>query len=511
MKRPFFNAVLVIVLAVVLTQRSASTLPGLVLCAGGFALCFYKGKPKYRKEVMILLGIASFFVCYSYLTMHYPYGLRPYNEQRITLTFQALSEPQPRAKYTQLTVLARQIHEGPEVKPLHQKMLLRLYGDIESIEPGQYYQAEMKVFEPRGAAGKDEFDYNLYLKSERIYSLANVSSRDMSKISDGHLFLFTDKIYDLKSAIIQNMQRFMPQEALEIVRGIMWGDRMADGEVKENLTTIGASHILSVSGLHVGYVYLLVTFLLKRTKLSMRRQIFIVMAVLLIYAAMSAFAVSVLRACMMFAVLQSAKLRKKVYDPLSAISLAAILILLMNPLILFTASFQLSFVSVAGIVLFARVVSLQTGHLPLVPRSIVQTVTITVCVQLCILPILLYHFGEVSLISVFANVVIIPLAGIIVITAFFGMFLCFLPFAQPYFAFLTVQVYLLQVLAGKFALAKYAAISLGAMPLSLAVAFYIALFAVFGYFDFKKQKMQRIFALSMALCACAFVLQMAAG
>ncbi len=72
------------------------------------------------------------------------------------------------------------------------------------------------------------------------------------------------------------------------------------------------------------------------------------------YAAMSAFAISVLRACMMFAILQMAKIRKKVYDPLSAISLAAIIVLLLNPLVLFTASFQLSFLSVAGIIFCSR-------------------------------------------------------------------------------------------------------------------------------------------------------------
>ncbi len=502
---------MVIAFSVVLTQWNNSALMGLLLCGIGFVLCYLKKEQKYRKEVMILLGIASFFICYTSVIIHYPYGLKAYNEQRVNVTFQVLSEPEQRAKYTQVEALARHVESEEGSKWLQQKVLLRIYGDIGNIVPGDYYRAKMKVFEPRGAQSRTEFDYNLYLKSQRIYTIANVSSKDIAKVADGHLLLFTDKIYDLKRAMVQKMQEMMPQEALEVVRGIMWGDRMPDGEVKENLTTIGAAHILSVSGLHVGYVYLLITFLLRWTKLSARKQMVVVMAVLLVYAAMSAFAVSVLRACIMFAVLQSAKIRKKVYDPLSAISLAAIIVLLLNPLTLFTASFQLSFISVAGIVFFVRIINLQTSRLPVIVRSIVQTMGITICVQLCILPILLYHFSEISLISVFANVVIIPLAGLIVITAFLGMFLCFLPFAQPYFAFLTMQVYLLQVAAGKFAATKYAVINLPAMPLSMAVAFYIGLFALFGYFDFKKRSTRRIFALSMVLCAFVFVVQMGAG
>ncbi len=511
MKRPFFVAVLLIVFAILLTQWSNSALLGLGIFGAGFVACYLSKEWKYRKEVMVLLIVASFFVCYTYWTLCCPYGLRAYNEQRVNVVFQVLSETEQRGKYAQTTVLVYGVQQKSETKMVRQKMLLRVYGEMTPMRPGDFYQAKMKVFEPRKAEEKGEFDYNLYLKSQRIYSIANVSSNEITKLSKGHLPFFIDKIIDIKSSIIENMRRFMPGEGLMIVRGIMWGDRMEEGQIKNDLTVVGAAHILSVSGLHVGFIYLLINFLLKRTKWDKKKQMLIVMAVLLMYAAMSAFAISVLRACMMFAILQMAKIRKKVYDPLSAISLAAIIVLLLNPLVLFTASFQLSFLSVAGIIFFVRVVNLQFGSLPRAVRSVVQTMTITICVQLCILPILLYHFAEISLISVFANVVIIPLTGAIVITAFFGMFFCFLPFMQPYFAFLTVQVYVLQVVAAKFASAKYAALTLSAMPLSMAIAFYICLFALFGYFPFQKIAVRRMVALSLALCAFGFVLQMVVG
>jgi competence protein ComEC len=281
----------------------------------------------------------------------------------------------------------------------------------------------------------------------------------------------------------------MPSYALDTVKGILWGDKLEDESLYDNLTTIGASHILSVSGLHVGYVYLLLAFLFKRTKVNIKIQTAVILLVLFVYAAMCAFSVSIIRACIMFGVIQCCKICKKLYDPLSSLSFAAIIILAINPVTLFTASFQLSFGAVGGIIFFARVLNNKTGEIKLkILRNSVQIIALTICVQLATLPIILYHFSKISLISVFANVIIIPLCGIIVISSFIGMLLCFLPFMGFYFSLLTYEIKALVYFADLFSKVNYANISLDKMFISEIIVFYILLFLLFGYIILKIKK-----------------------
>jgi len=219
---------------------------------------------------------------------------------------------------------------------------------------------------------------------------------------------------------------------------------------------------------------------------------------------MSAFSVSVLRACIMFAVIEFSKLNKRLYDPLSSLSFAASTILLLNPIALFTASFQLSFGAVAGILFFMPMINRKINRIKLkFLRLPLQIIAITVCVQLATLPIVLYHFSRVSLIALFANVIIIPLAGIIVITAFIGMFLSFFPAMSPYFWLLTKETEALNYIADLFSKANYANITLSRMLLGEIVVFYMLLFFIFGYFD--KQNKKPIYIAGILTGACIMI------
>lgn len=504
MKRPFFVLLIFIIISVVLLKILNSLILSIIIMAALSCLYYIIGKKKTGKiNIAAVFLISVCFILYTNFIINCNYDLKEYENKKVDLYLQITSEPVEKTNYTQVYAKAYEIGYNGKNKQINQKVIVYIYDKVaDELKPGQKYIMKGKILKPYGAKAKGEFDYNLYLKSKRIYSLIQVSGNNIQYIEEGSLFLFTDKIYGIKDNIAGHMQSYIPNNELDIIKGILWGDKLEDESLYNNLTLIGASHILSVSGLHVGYVFLLLTFILKRTKINIKIQTIIILLVLFIYAAMCAFSVSIIRACIMFGVIQCCKIYKKLYDPLSALSFAAVIILAINPLTLFTASFQLSFGAVGGIIFFARILNNKTGEIkPKILRNPIQIIALTICVQLATLPIVLYHFSKISLISIFANVVIIPLCGVIVISSFIGMILCFLPFMGPYFNLLTYEIKLLAYFADLFSRVNYANISLDKMFISEIVVFYILLFLLFGYFDIKNKK--TIYLTSVTVFACA--------
>jgi len=504
MKRPFFVSLIFIIISAALIKTLNSIILCIIIIAALLGIYYLIAKKKIRViNIALIFLISVCFILYTYWTINSNYDLKKYDNKKADIYLQITSQPVEKEKYTQLYASVYGLDYNGNYEQVNQKVIVYIYGEYNyDIKPGQKYVMKGKIVTPYGAKVKGEFDYNLYLKSKRVYSLIQVSASNIQYAGRGNLFLFTNKIYDIKDGIAARMQSFMPASELDAVKGILWGDKLEDESLYDNLTTIGANHILSVSGLHVGYIYLLLMFLLKRTRINIKVQTLIILSVLFIYAAMCAFSITIIRACIMFGVIQCCKINKKLYDPLSALSFAAIIILTVNPLTLFTASFQLSFGAVGGIIFFARILNNKTGEIkPKILRNPVQIIALTICVQLATLPIILYHFSKVSLISVFANVVIIPLCGIIVISSFVGMALCFLPFMGFYFNLLTYEIKALVYFADLFSKVNYANISMDKMFISEIVVFYILLFILFGYIDVKNNK--TAYLASSAVFACA--------
>lgn len=505
MKRPFFTLLIFIILSIcaakIFDSIFLSTSILLFVC---ILYYFYVKKTVALKTIILIFIIASLFGAYTHSILDKQYDLKKYENEKTKLYIQILSPPSEKTNYTQVYAKAYKVTEDNNSVGINQKVVLNIYGDINNLNPGDKIKVIGKIIYPNAASKAGEFDYNLYLKSKRVYSIVQVSSKNIELISQDNLFLYINKIYELKNAITENMQAYMPSSAVEAVTGILWGDKSTESELYQNLTAIGASHILSVSGLHVGYIYLLCIFLFKKVKINIKVQTLLILCILFIYAAMSAFSVSVLRACIMFAVIQCSKIYRKLYDPLSALSFAAIVILLFNPISLFTASFQLSFGAVAGILFFVPIINRKITVVKIkLLRLPLQIIAITLCVQLATLPIVLYHFSSVSLVSIFANVVILPLAGIIVITAFIGMFLSFLPVMNFYFYLLAKETTALNYLADLFSKAKYANITLNKMLIADIAVFYVLLFFIFGYFD--KYNKKPIYMAAVIVFVCIMV------
>ncbi len=204
------------------------------------------------------------------------------------------------------------------------------------------------------------------------------------------------------------LQASMGEENANICFAVLFGDKsFVDGDTKDLYNNVGIIHILTVSGLHVGFLVALLYFLLKKVNKYIRFSV--LFAVLLLYNILCGFTPSVLRASIMALVLLISKLSGREYDSLSSLSLAGFLIILPQPLVALDTGFLMSFFSVAGIFLLnKRIFKLLSK---VIPEKIATYIAISISAQIGITPFVASFFSTYNFLAVFANLFILPVFG----------------------------------------------------------------------------------------------------
>lgn len=208
--------------------------------------------------------------------------------------------------------------------------------------------------------------------------------------------------------------------AAPTVKGMVLGDKTdLSDEQKTGYERAGISHILAVSGLHVGFLGVMVSNLLRRSRLGRRTQTATLLCFVWGYCAVVGFPASAVRATVMVSVRQCNLACGRRTDLLENLCLAALLILLWNPLQLLMPGFQLSFAAVWGIATVSAALARWKPGMGWLGRSL----STSLGAQLGIWPISLYFFEGISVVSFLANLFVIPLASLITSSAF-AILLC---------------------------------------------------------------------------------------
>ncbi len=200
----------------------------------------------------------------------------------------------------------------------------------------------------------------------------------------------------------------------------------------ENVITayryLGVAHIFAVSGLHIGFLATALNFLFNKLRMKRLIKAFLITALLIFYLGICGFTASSIRATVMSAVMLFLSVKGERYDGLSAVFIAGIFILLLNPVQLFCVGFQFSFTVVIGILLLAKPIEkVVTKGLKFLPKKVCSAIGVVLSAQLSGIPISLANFGYFSPIAIISNFILIPVVGVIfyfliLLTIFGGTF-----------------------------------------------------------------------------------------
>ena len=202
-----------------------------------------------------------------------------------------------------------------------------------------------------------------------------------------------------------------------ILYSLLLGYRAELGQdVKQQFVRSGSMHILAVSGLHVGILYILPAFLIGKIRGSMAGRLLATLILLMLlwsYAMLTGLSPSVVRAVTMCSVHRIAILMGRKTGIFHVLSLTAFLMVLSRPAIIFEAGFQLSFAAVAGIAGFQKPLSNMIPAKGWLARRVWQLVTVSLAAQLATAPLSLFYFHQFSNVFILSNLVVIPLTTVI--------------------------------------------------------------------------------------------------
>lgn len=211
------------------------------------------------------------------------------------------------------------------------------------------------------------------------------------------------------------------EQDFAVIAAMAMGDKSAlNQETKEAYSTSGTSHILAVSGLHIGIIFQLIILLLggkRRSKLTIILSTTIVWA----YVIFIGFPASAVRAATMLSIYSMVLLSLRPDPTLNTLALAYIIMVLVNPFNIFDIGFQMSFLAVGSILLFYPLFfCLLSSHSNII-RAIWGLFCVSLAAQIGTLPLIVFYFGRISCYSLITSFIAIPAATLI-------LYLCVLLF-----------------------------------------------------------------------------------
>lgn len=293
----------------------------------------------------------------------------------------------------------------------------------------------------------------------------------------------------LRKSVKMILDKNMSQDEAGISYASLFGDKTyVNDDIRDNFSISGIAHLLAVSGLHIGFLTSMLMFLLNKTKFKKYVNVIIVGVILAFYCYLCSFSVSVLRASIMFLVLSIAGIFGKQYDKLNSIGLAGIFVLLYKPLSVFDAGFLLSFGCVLGIFMFTNFFRRFFSKLHF-PKKLTETLSVMLAVQLGILPLTIYYYGELSLLTMLANFICIPIFEVFFILLFALIFIALI--IPPLGIILKVPsliiafiIKIAQIIANQ----KWAIINLTKISPFMLVGIYFVLFICSQFINLNKRQ-----------------------
>lgn len=292
------------------------------------------------------------------------------------------------------------------------------------------------------AADVSVYDPNIFDSYDSVYFKNNIryeaECEEVTVDSSGRLTVFER----LDKRLGEVLNEFSGEQAGGVLKGLIVGDTSGiDRDTTEAIRTAGLQHILSVSGLHVGFLCSMIYAFFRLIGRPPKKALKVLAVVLPVYGAMTGFPAGVLRAGITALVFLWAQSSGRRFDALNALSLSAIIILAVCPWELFELGFQMSFAAMLGIVLFVAPIKRALGGGGKISRALSSAVSVSVAANIVLLGLVVSVFGTFAIYFLPANLIAVPYVSVIyslaVPIAFLSLFIPFMGYLLIPLGYLT--------------------------------------------------------------------------
>ena len=338
--------------------------------------------------------------------------------------------PEVRERTFLCRVWLKERHDSLGIHPVNKQAILYFQRDSLSsrLQMGEELWVRSRISPPVSARNFDEFDYARYLIRKGISGTGFVASghwrfSECRKENEG----IATVLYRLAASYrtqIENLYRRLGIEGdeLAVLSALTLGDKTDLSEsVRESYSVAGVSHVLALSGLHIGLLYALAFFLLRPLLLGGQSGRFLrsllLILLLWLFAFFTGLSPSVVRSAAMFSIWALADLCGRQSFSLNTLALTAWLMLLVRPVWLFDVGFQLSFAAVLSILLFQPFLYRLCPVRHRAGTYLWGLVSVSVAAQLGTAPLVLFYFSRFSTHFLLTNLLVVPLVTLILYAA----------------------------------------------------------------------------------------------
>ncbi len=329
------------------------------------------------------------------------------------------------------------------------------------------------------------FDYENYLKARGVeYRL---SFAEVSVLDSGGGNWFVGMLLAAKHAFINSVKQTIPEPEVALGNGLLLGVQSSLGDdIEEDFRKTGIIHIVVLSGYNVMLVVAFILFIFSFF-LPLRWRFVAGLVAIVSFALIVGLSATVVRASIMASLVLFAQSFGREYNVMRALIFAGLVMIAINPyLLLYDIGFQLSFMATLGLIILSPY--FETALLSAKKIKISEFLVATLTTQITVLPLLLYHIGEVSLVAIVVNVLVLPVVPVAMLLTFLTgvVGLISITLAQPIAYLADLSLNYILVVAERFASLPFAAVSVPSFPAYLVPFMYLLMVMLIAYANYRK-------------------------
>ncbi len=386
-----------------------------------------------------LLAALLFCTGYSFTFLHVP-------EQKVSdisnhledtphsFLVSIISEPEEKDKTIKTVAEVLGIVHHGKVERTTGKIMLYFMKDSlgDTVRYGDMLTVRTQLSEVKSPMNPDEFDYKSYLALHGITYEGFVPKHSYSYTGSSDipwLLRFTDKC---RHKLISVINQYVKGDEAAVGSAILLGYREdLSPDVVHNFADSGAVHVICVAGLHVGILFVMLNFLLSffdRVKHGKIIRTILLLLLLWLYALFTGMATPVMRATIMFSFLLVGKQFGRYTNSLNTLAASALFVLLLNPFALADTGFQLSYLSVAGIlIIYPFLKNLLSSRYFIIEKTWELT-CLSASAQVAIAPLSLLYFHQFPNYFIITNLLVVPLLSIVIYSGVLFLITSHIPF-----------------------------------------------------------------------------------
>ena len=380
----------------------------------------------FKKKYCLILLLAFFIglgnTCF-FINNYFNRALCSISNNKHLISGKVISYPIKSEKYQKFLLQVNKIDNKNKDGTI--QVFIKPYTEIEKHCELDLYG---KINFPKGPANFGEFDYKKYYKQLNINgTLFIYNYNQIKKITPLKKDSLQYIILSIRNDIKKYIKEYYYPVQNSFLNAVLIGDKAKIPDlIKEIFIQSGTYHLLAISGLHVGLITLIFLTIFINCRIPRKESFLLILIFIIIYNLIIGYKAPILRSSIMFIAIIFCYLFDRDRNYLNSLSLAALVILLVNPLALATISFQMSFLATAGIIIYTHVFNKKINELINIKNKCFHffknIFIVSFSAQIFIFPVLMFNFKQFAYISFLTNLAAIPLTGIILFLSLFAYF-----------------------------------------------------------------------------------------